>query len=150
MPQRRVPSETKKLRGTFRKDRSSADEPADPVSLPECPDWLDDEGRSEWERLAPLLVARRTVTDASRGLLATLCQAWSVFVHASRKFNEMRDEGDVSAQDVRRWSAAMTEASGTYMRAAAEFGIGPASRTKVVALPEQKGDDGKAKFFRVG
>lgn len=150
MPRRRVPTETKKLRGTFRKDRASSDEPADPVSLPECPAWLDDEGKAEWERLAPLLVSRRTVTDASRGLLAILCSSWSMFVHATMTVNGLRDSGEASAHDIRRWSAAMTEASATYIRAAAEFGIGPASRTKVVALPETKSEDDKAKFFRVG
>lgn len=146
-----TPSETLKARGTFREDRRRG-EPDDDVALTTCPDWLDDEGKAEWKRLAPLLKKRRTVSKAACGVLAVLCESWSRYIKASTQLHKVMSCDDPDVLAASRWSGIAVSAGAAYLKAAAEFGLAPASRARVQATPgkEQKEGDGKARFFRVG
>jgi phage terminase small subunit len=76
MPNPRKPTPLKVVAGTARADREPAsfvDLPlVDEIPLP--PDWLPNaHATKEWERLAPILVANRLLTEAGTVALAHLC-----------------------------------------------------------------------------
>lgn len=146
-----LPTEVLKARGTYRKDRRPG-EPGDEVDAPDCPEFLDGEGRAEWERLVPLLLERRTMSLAAAGTLAGMCQNWSLFVEASKRLNALIVDPKAKAMDLRRWSTLAHETYGHYLRAVQEFGLTPASKAKVQASPAKakKDDNGKSRYFRAG
>lgn len=43
--------------------------------VPVAPEWLSDEARAEWDRVAPVLHRRGALTDATRGILESYCSA---------------------------------------------------------------------------
>lgn len=147
-----APTRVLEARGSWRAKLNKG-EPQDEVALPQCPDWLDEEGKAEWKRLAPLLKKRGTVSKLARGVLAGLCENWSLFVGAALRANEALKDGSDPLK-VRRWSITADAAYRAYLRAALEFGLTPASKTRVRPgkVTKAKGEDGqdKAKFFRVG
>lgn len=145
-----TPRRILEARGSWRA-KLAADEPADKVQVPTCPDWLDAEGRAEWKRLSPLLRKRGTVHRISRGVLAGLCQVWSQFVKASRELNRLLHDANADPLLIRRWSAISRESFTNYLRAAGEFGLTPASKTRVqVTGNHNASGDEKAKYFRAG
>lgn len=76
MPKPRKPSHLKALAGTARPDRKSVPAPTGNVleEAPDAPDWLPNgHAIKEWNRLAPILVANRLLTDAAVSTLGHLC-----------------------------------------------------------------------------
>ena len=53
---------------------------------PEPPDWLDAEGRAEWERITPGLERLDLLKPEDRAMLAVFCETWSRFVAAVRQY----------------------------------------------------------------
>ena len=49
---------------------------------PEPPDWLDDEGRHEWQRVIDDLEPLGLLKNSDRGVLVAYCEAWSRFAAA--------------------------------------------------------------------
>lgn len=69
------PAGLKVVSGTERKDRQQATVDLPTVSLvPSAPDWLPNaHAVKEWERLAPILVANKLLTEAGTSALGMLC-----------------------------------------------------------------------------
>jgi P27 family predicted phage terminase small subunit len=64
-------------------------EPQPRVTLPRCPEHLDERAKKEWKRLVPVLRRMRVLTEADWMTLANLCQTWSTLVNAQEKLTEM-------------------------------------------------------------
>jgi P27 family predicted phage terminase small subunit len=150
-----TPSEVLRARGSWRA-KTRKGEPTDEVAVPTCPDHLDGEAKAEWKRLAKFLKDRRTISKACRGLLAGMCSLWSAHVKATKKVSELMDNPESSATTIRRWAAIQSDTFKVYLWAAQEFGIPPASRSRVEAIPERPAsgvisrnrDGDKSRFFR--
>lgn len=72
----KVPDNIKQLTGTVRKDRENPDALELPTleEVPAAPDWMPNaHAIKEWNRLAPILVANKLLTEASLGPLGQLC-----------------------------------------------------------------------------
>lgn len=70
------PAGLKVVAGTTRKDRDESPSVGLPTvsAVPEAPDWLPNaHAVKEWERLAPILVANKLLTEAGTMALAHLC-----------------------------------------------------------------------------
>lgn len=70
------PGNLKVVSGTERKDRALAPSVDMPVisNVPSAPDWLPNaHAVKEWDRLAPILVANRLLTEGGVGPLGNLC-----------------------------------------------------------------------------
>ena len=48
-------------------------EPAAPEGIPECPDFLGDEARAEWDRICQVLLDMGMLTRADRTALSAYC-----------------------------------------------------------------------------
>jgi phage terminase small subunit len=127
-----LPLSVLKARGSHHLTKNMiANEVQDSVELPSCPDWLDDLGSKEWHRLAPLLIERGTASLVSSGVLAGLCHQWSIFVRYSKLLNEHKQEHDLTK--LRRIASIAKEAYSLYLKSSAEFGLSPATKTRVVS-----------------
>ena len=52
-------------------------EPVPPQENIKCPDWLMDDAKEEWDRLAPSLMAMGVLTDHDIEAFASYCQAYA-------------------------------------------------------------------------
>lgn len=111
-----APKAQKEARGTVQPCRESAavvDFPSCPA-IPEPPDYLNDDGRSMWNELAPPLFAQRVLTTADVYALFHLCQLHGEIV-----------------DDIRR-RVRPTAADRAQLRIYfSEFGMTPSSRGRV-------------------
>src|SRR5215210_3771229 len=55
---------------------------------PHCPDYLDEPARTEWDRLAPILVRMKVLTEADYIALASLCQTFSTMLKAQEQLTK--------------------------------------------------------------
>jgi len=145
-----LPTSLKKLRGTFRPDRSNATEPNVESGVPEPPDWLSADALAEWRRLAPQLAAAGLLTKLDRAALASYCSAWGDLCEANRTLQQfgstyITERGVIVLHPMLK----VVERSRQALRAfASEFGLTPSARTRVDARPVPVDDDGAANARR--
>lgn len=76
------PTVLKVLEGNPGKRRINDREPAAPGWIPDCPDYLDDVGRDEWQRTGEVLRYMGFLSLADRTALAAYSTAYSRWVQA--------------------------------------------------------------------
>ena len=82
------PTVITKLKGNPGKRPLNKHEPKPEIVLPHCPEFLDKDARKEWNRLAPILLRMKVLTEADYIALASLCQAYSTMVKAQVQLNK--------------------------------------------------------------
>lgn len=136
-----TPTALKKLKGNPGKRALNEKEPQPDVSIPDCPDHLTGEAVKEWDRITKELHALGIIANVDRAALAAYCMAWLDFVYASRMVDE---EGEVITSEkggkyMNPWVGIKTSAMDRLVRIGAEFGLTPASRTKLkVETPSEE------------
>lgn len=111
------------------------------IEAHEAPAWLDTLGREHWEYFAPRLARTRVLTEADVSLLAAGCEQWSVYRRASALMKRsVRAKNRFGEYTVPAAHTIASKALTNYLVIMREFGVGPASRTKVRAV-EAPGDD---------
>lgn len=139
------PRALKLLQGTFRKERALS-EPEPTREIPPVPGHLSDEAKVEWGRVSQELYSLGLLTRIDRGALAAYCEAWSDWVEATR----MCATTDGKDRKVIKTAAGNFIENPYYSikkRAAelmhkfmTEFGMTPASRTRIESIPVDKSD----------
>ena len=89
MPRRRIPDELLQIKGTFRKDRHGDPDCKAKVEKPEnwnVPEFLDDAGATEWQRIVDLYAHRKIITKAHLMPLAAYCVLASKLVREPKSF----------------------------------------------------------------
>jgi len=140
---KRLPTNVKILRGTFQKCRENPNEPKPKLAIPSCPPHLDEEARKEWRRIAKELFTLGLLTKIDRAALAGYCQCWSRWSHAEE---ELKKTGLVVQSPngypiLSPYLPIATKALQQMQSFLSEFGLSPASRSKVSAtavLPERQ------------
>lgn len=133
------PSEQKKLEGTYRKDRAATNEPKPKVIVPSCPQWLTAEGKREYKRQAKMLIALRVMTEADRMALAAYAHEYSKW----REAEEIVDRegavlvGEKGGAYLNPWKNIASNHFKNMIKLMGEFGLTPASRTRIEAQPEE-------------
>lgn len=133
---RPLPKEVKEARGTLekaREQRATAQAPA--IRFPQArllpPDWLDEEGCNEWNRIVPELDGVRVLTNPDLVALANYCANVSLLITATRAY---QSEGLMKTKArVHPLIKVAHEARAQCLRFAIEFGLTPAARTRVAA-----------------
>jgi P27 family predicted phage terminase small subunit len=143
------------------KDREKERTAAAPPGRPECPPWLPETARAEWERCAGHL-ERMGVLSAVDGItLAVLCEALAEFVYAVDVIENGELGSDGNRTDKGRttigstgnlvtspWVKIKNEAAARVMQVAAQFGFTPAARARLRAEGKEPAkDQGKGRFF---
>lgn len=157
------PTQAKIIQGTFRKDRAPKKEPEPkPISLiPRPPSHLSKYAKKAWKALAEELVEKGILTVIDTLALQVCCEAYgqyrlayeAVFRPIDRKTGKrgkrtfaeyMKGENSQTTPEY----AAMNKAWATFKSYLAEFGLTPASRTKLeIVEPKGKGEDPMEKLW---
>lgn len=137
MPGRRPhPTAVKKAAGNPGHKRLNKFEAQPAIALPQCPKHLDKVAREEWDRIAPELFANRLVSEVDRAALANYCIAWSHWVAAELELQgqDFVIETPNGSRVQNPLVAIAYRLSEQIRKFAIEFGMTPASRSKVVAV----------------
>jgi P27 family predicted phage terminase small subunit len=127
------PTALKLIAGNPGEHKLPENEPKPEIAAPTAPRWLNAEARAEWDRLVPDLLRLKLLSELDRGLLAGMCQWWSKYVRAERQLARepilRKNRNHVLTTNVNL--AIAREAWAHYARAAAEFGLTPAARSRI-------------------
>jgi len=108
--------------------------PQAPAEVPECPEFLDDEAKAEWFRMAPVLLDMGLLTPADRAALAAYCISYSRWVAAEA---QVRRLGTIVKSPLKNFpmkSPYLTvadQALETMRKFMVEFGLTPSSRSRI-------------------
>ena len=148
----RKPTAQKALGGTLQPSRTNANEPVPEVYLPTPPEWLSELAKQYWAEIGGVLLAMKLTTVADGPALQLLTEALAEWAEARRAvhlagftYETTTMTGDV----MRRPNPEVSIAADAWRRALkmlTEFGLTPASRSKVSALG---GEDGKDPFAQM-
>jgi len=136
-----LPTALHKLAGNPSKRKLPAAEPKPQVRLPAPPGALGKEGRAEWKRVGSALLQLGLVSDLDRAALVGYCLAWERALEAQKL---LKTQGLTTKTD--KGNVIQNPALGIYNRAmkqlrefAVEFGMTPAARRRVDAVPLSPG-----------
>lgn len=156
MPNPRKPTALKVIEGNRGKRAISKHEP-DPAYLNDLtpPYWLSPEAAAVWNDLAPKLRAARVLTEIDAYLLAMGCVSIAQYQQAVRraggdlvkcKIIENEDGQPVeTGEQINPWFVAQSMSFKQLTAVFREFGIGPASRTRIATNPQGDLFDGQEK-----
>lgn len=142
---KRTPTALALLKGNPGRRPLPAREPQPEAASLAAPRCLDDEGRAEWGRVAPMLARIGVLSEADVSALIAYCEAWSRWRRAEE---QVRLTGLLvktpNGYPVINPLVAIANKAMSQMRAfLVEFGMTPSARTRVEA---QSGTEGESKF----
>lgn len=151
------PTRLRILNGNASRRPLNADEPRPAEREPEQPAWLTGEAKTEWARIVPELKLLRLLTVVDRAALTAYCQAWAELAECTRLLEQ---EGRIFYEPVigkkkNKKGVETLEVVGNKVKAhpicrlqrdafarvkafLGEFGLSPASRSKVQAPPAEE------------
>ena len=139
---RPLPTSVKRARGTLQRCRTNPNESAPKPGTPAAPEWLGPDAKREWKRLVPLLAARGLLELLDRAALTGYVSAWGDLAEATRVIAEQGTtcigaRGQLLPHpELRR----LEKARQTLRMFAAEFGLSPSARSRVVANAPARSD----------
>ena len=141
------PTTLKRLQGNPGKRRLNGSEPQPdaPEYVPRAPRSLGDEAKKEWRRATRYLHRAGLYTHVDRAALMAYCAAFGRWVEAERKVEETGGPVLTSAETgnlyQNPWLHVANKAQEQMKRWAAEFGMTPASRSRVHVTPKPQQDE---------
>lgn len=149
----RLPTSSKRTRGTLRKCRLQQHEPQPEVFLPDAPKWLSRRARKFYAQLGAITELARVVTRADGEALALAASALDELVQAEKT---IRKEGAILTRTTEngvshyRHPAAVLRESAwrRYRDALRAFGLDPQSRGTVSAISPSETASGEGKYFQ--
>jgi P27 family predicted phage terminase small subunit len=136
------PVNLKILEGNPGKRPLNLNDPKPIQVAPECPDWLLDEAKKEWKRLAPELERLGLLTIIDEVAFAGLCQNYAIYIETEKYLKEngrvmITKSGTVKS----RPEVYIANNALKFVRSfASEFGLTPSSRGRI-SLPSELIDD---------
>lgn len=134
------PTALKELAGNPGRRPLNQAEPKPRLAAPPCPDWLQGDGRAEYDRLVEILLRTRVLTESDWAALIAFVTEYDGYVRAIRR---IRKEGELLT----------SKAGGKYInprvglasmhfkqmsKLMGELGLTPASRTRISALAAEE------------
>lgn len=124
-------------------------EPKPRTTKPKMPSHLGEKAQREWRRVVREVSAMKILTSADADALALYCQTYQRWVEASEKIDE---EGMVVTTDngypvMSPYITIVNQCIKTMQRLLTEFGMTPASRSRI-RVPEKQNDDEFDAFLR--
>lgn len=139
------PTRMKELAGNPGKRSLNKTEPKPSGKRPPCPAHIQGEAKKEWNRVTKQLLAQGLLSEVDRAALAAYCQAWARWVQAEEEMRK-QDFCMVTLTDkgypvVSPWLGVANQSMKQMLRFLTEFGMTPASRSKVTVIKEAELDD---------
>lgn len=147
------PTALKLLEGNPGKRQLNMNEPRFAQKMPpECPDWLEEEAQAEWDRLSETLFEMGILTDLDVATFAAYCQAYARWREAEEfisKHGSIVKTKTGYWQQVPQVSIAHSNQK-IMMQAAAEFGLTPSARSRIIAGNAKKEEVDEMEFLLTG
>lgn len=131
------PTAQKRLEGNPGQRRLNDAEPIPGLDLPEPPAWLMTDARKEWFRVAPDLIRMGVLTGDDWTNFAAYCQTWARLCNLERRMKRATFEERHDRKIVTTFRDYLMQ----LRSLGSEFGLTPASRTRLSGDPKDKGDD---------
>lgn len=143
------PTHLKALEGNPGKRPLPENEPKPKPIAPECPAWLNREAKKMWKELAPELDKLGLLTSIDGYTFAAACQSYGVWVECERYFKKKDPETKIpygrtysytnksgATNLIERPEVKIGQKAIAEFRAfCSEFGLTPASRTRIEVKP---------------
>lgn len=129
------PTAVKVLEGNPGKRPLNQFEPVPDKCAPECPDWLCEEAKAEWNRLVDKMVNLGTLTELDMAAFAGYCQSYARWKEAEEfieKHGTIVKTKSGYWQQVPQVSIAQQNLK-TMLKFCSEFGLTPSSRSRMIA-----------------
>ena len=144
MTGRPKPTALKLIEGNRGRRPFNKREPKPRPVVPKCPAHLNTTAKREWSRVSKVLHKLGLLTEIDRAQLALYCQAWGRWVEAEEA---LKADGIIITAPsgypmLNPQYAVCKQAMVTMQRALSEFGMSPASRTRVRGADISAEDDG--------
>ena len=142
-----LPTALKLIQGNPGKRPIKFDDFRPATAVPSLPRHLKREAKKEWLRITRQLVQYGMISEVDRGVIAMLCTTWGRYVEAELMIEKATKSGS-SGLFVKTpngfpvqspWLAVSNKAIETYRALCGEFGLTPASRTRVTPSDGQLG-----------
>ena len=144
-------SDFKLITGKKGKGALTQDEPITEVAEPSPPDFLSDDAKMEWSARCHGLFVAGIMTELDQAALAAYCQSYGRWVQAEREIELMGGALTIQAGNGTTIPNPLLHIANTAMKDvvkyAAEFGMTPITRSKIVAVPVDSKTDIYAEFF---
>lgn len=147
------PTSLKILNGNPGRRPLNKDEPKPRAKLPACPAHLTPAAKREWQRIGQKLLTLGLVTEMDRAALAAYCQVYARWVEAEEQIQKHGTVWKLTTKAGTPWVQqspylqVANKALEQMMRYLVEFGMSPASRSRVHALPLIDEDNPAEEFF---
>lgn len=149
---RPLPTAIKQLRGNPGKRAINKREPK-PTGIPTCPSHLNRDARAEWRRISAELVMLGLLTCVDRAALAAYCSAyarWAAAEKAVAKFGLVIKSPKSGFPIANPYVGIANTALDLMRKFAVEFGLTPASRTRLQVEPATGPDAFEAFMNEIG
>lgn len=150
MPRKKIPTKLKIVKGTYRKERENKNEPEYKIEIPDYPKHLTTRAKKEWKRMSVVLFDMGLLTNVDMAALAAYCQLYGRWAEAETKLKKKGEEFIVITKDGNKIQNPLIGIANTALKLMAkcliEFGMTPASRSKVSAKKEKDKSDPWDKF----
>lgn len=142
-----LPKEVKELRGTLRPCRESGDSVEVDRTIPEPPDWLDKTAKDAYNDIVKIVSDMGVMSKGDSLALSLLVDAYKRYLDARKdlkKNGQVEESFNSNGAKVRKKNPSIDiafEAHTKMMNILREFGLTPASRSKVSSVEDEKGDE---------
>lgn len=129
------PTAVKVLEGNPGKRPLNMNEPVPDKIAPDCPTWLSEEAKLEWERLSDKMVNLGTLTEMDMAAFAGYCQSYARWKEAEEFIEQHGTIVKTPSgywQQVPQVSIAQTNLK-IMLKFCSEFGLTPSSRSRMIA-----------------
>ena len=137
------PSAIKRLEGNPGKRKMNDREPQPMKTAPPCPDWLEPDAKEEWNRLSSHMEELGILTEVDMAAFASYCQAYARWKRAEEELTTL-GRTIVKTNSGYWQTVPQVSIAQTYLKimnkAAAEFGLTPASRSRIIAGDTRQGN----------
>ena len=129
------PTAVKALEGNPGKRSLNTGEPKPEKKAPRCPAWLEGEAKKEWKRMAGQMEKLGILTEIDMAAFAGYCQAYARWKEAEEFITQ---HGTIVKTPSGYWQQVpQVSIAQTYLkvmnRFAEQFGLTPASRSRIIA-----------------
>lgn len=148
------PTALKLVEGTYREDRVAKNEPRPKARVPKPPKHFSPLALEEWNRIVQELADNGLMTNLDRAALVAYCEFWEAYVQAADKLREggmiyVSANGNMCENP---YFSIKKRAAELMHKFLVEFGMTPASRTRISATPlgkqnKEKDDAEEEKYF---
>ena len=147
---KQTPTALKKLQGNPGRRPLNKDEPKPETLLPEAPAHLSEEALKEWHRAGGFLLNLGLISDLDLAAFAAYCTAYGRWVEAEQSLKDfgvmLKSPNGFPIQSP--YLAVANRAMEQMRSLLADFGMSPASRTRVSAVAAEPEDDEFARWLR--